>query len=308
MKIFISTTTFARYNNEPLKLLKDAGIKYDLNPYNRKLKECEIEEILKKNSYDGLIAGTEPLTSDVLKNARSLKVISRAGVGLDNLDLASAKKLNLKVYNTPYVLIDSVAELTIGLIICCLRRVTSMDAKIRSNVWKKEMGLLFRDKVLGIIGFGRIGKRVAQLARAFGTKVIFYDLKTIKPSLFRQVSLNKLLSDSDIISIHSSAKDTLIARKEISRVKKGLILVNTSRGSVVNEDSLCRGLRSGKISFAALDVYNNEPYSGKLLKLDNIIFTPHIGSYAKEARIKMETEAVKNLINGLKIAGRGKRR
>ena len=300
MKIFISTTTFARYSNEPLKLLKDAGIKYDLNSYNRKLKECEIGEILKKNSYDGLIAGTEPLTGDVLKNAGSLKAISRAGVGLDNLDLAAAKELNLKIYNTPYVLIDSVAELTIGLIICCLRRVTSMNGKIRSKIWKKEMGLLFRDKILGIIGFGRIGKRVAQLARAFGVKVIFYDLKSIESKLFKQVSLNKLLSDSDIISIHSSAKNTLIAKKEISKMKKGLILVNTSRGSVVNEDSLYQGLRSGKISFAALDVYNNEPYSGKLLKLDNVIFTPHIGSYAKEARIKMETEAVNNLIKGLR--------
>lgn len=308
MKIFISTTTFARYSDEPLKLLKDAGIKYDLNPYNRKLKECEIEKILKKNSYNGLIAGTEPLTGDVLKNAGSLKVISRAGVGLDNLDLATAKTLSLKVYSTPYVLIDSVAELTIGLIICCLRRVTSMNGKIRSKIWKKETGLLFRDKILGIIGFGKIGKRVARLARTFGTQIIFYDLRSISSKLFKQVSLNKLLSDSDIISIHSSAKNTLIARKEISKMKKGLILVNTSRGSVIDEDSLCRGLRSGKVGFAALDVYEQEPYSGKLLKLDNIIFTPHIGSYAKEARIKMEIEAVKNLINGLKIADRGKRR
>lgn len=112
MKVFISTTTFARYSDEPLKLLKDAGIKYDLTPYDRRRKECEIEEILKKDSYDGLIAGTEPLTGDVLKNAGSLKVISRAGVGLDNVDLAAARKLDLKVYNTPYVLIDSVAELT----------------------------------------------------------------------------------------------------------------------------------------------------------------------------------------------------
>ncbi len=307
MKIFISTTIFARYSNEPLKLLRDAGIKYDLNPYNRKLKECEIKKILKNNSYDGLIAGTESLTESVLENAGSLKVISRAGVGLDNLDLAAAKKLNLKVYNTPYVLIDSVAELTIGLIICCLRRVTSMDAKLRSNVWKKEMGLLFRDKLLGIIGFGRIGKKVAHLARAFEAKVIFYDLRSIKSKLFKQVSLDTLLAASDIISIHSSAKDTLIGRKEIAKMKKGLILVNTSRGSAVNEDSLYQGLLSGKISFAALDVYNNEPYSGKLLKLDNIIFTPHIGSYAKEARIKMETEAVKNLIKGLKITGKSKK-
>lgn len=299
MKVFISTTTFAEHSKEPLKSLRRQGLGYSLNPYKRKLKEPEIESILRKDSYAGLIAGTEPLTRKVLENAKSLKVISRVGVGLDNIDLEAARRLSIKVYNTPNVLIDSVAELTIALILCCLRRITCMDRNIREKLWKKEMGSLLKGKILGIVGFGRIGKRVAQLAKVFGTKIIFYDVKTIKSKAFRQVSLNKLLKDSDLISIHSSTKEELIAKDEISKMKKGVVLINTSRGSVIEEDSLYKGLISKRISCVALDVYNNEPYFGKLIHLDNVVLTPHIGSYAEEARIRMETEAVSNLIRGL---------
>ena len=296
MKIFISTSTFAEHSSKPLKFLKKKGIKYGLNPYKRKLTEEEISDILEKGSYCGLIAGTESLTESVLENARTLKAISRVGVGLDNVDLKAAKKRKIKVYNTPSVLIDSVAELTVGLILCCLRKIVSVDRNIRRDVWKKEMGLLFKGKTLGIIGFGRIGRKVAKLARTFGARIIFYDVKLFKTRTFEQVSLNKLLKESDIISIHSSTKEQLISEKEISKMKKGIIFVNTSRGGVVNEKSLYQALKTGKIAVAALDVFDNEPYSGKLLKLENIVLTPHVGSYAKEARIAMEIEAVTNLL------------
>lgn len=301
MKVFISTTTFGEYDKESINLLKRKSISYSINPYKRKLNEEEILGILQNNLYIGLIAGTEPLTKKVLENARSLKVISRVGVGLDNIDLMTANKLNIKVFNTPNVLTDAVAEMTIGLILCCLRKITSVDRNIRNKIWKKEMGSLFKGKILGIIGFGRIGKRVAKLAKTFGAKVIFYDVKSIKSKLFKQVYLAKLLKDSDIISIHTSAKDTLITRKEITKMKNNVIIINTSRGSVIDEDDLYNGLKSGKISFAGLDVFTDEPYTGGMINLDNIVLTPHISSYAKEARIKMETEAVKNLLKGFQF-------
>jgi D-3-phosphoglycerate dehydrogenase len=165
------------------------------------------------------------------------------------------------------------------------------------------MGGLLKGKMLGIIGLGKIGKRVAHLAKAFGARVLFYDVKQVKGWTEKKVSLNELFRRSDIISIHSSTKERLIGEKEISKMKKGVILINTARGEVINENSLYKGLLSGKIAYAALDVYNNEPYSGKLSSLDNVILTPHIGSYAKEARIKMEVEAARNLIKGLKACG-----
>lgn len=166
MRVFISTTTFAECNKETLRLLRKKNIDYVLNPYKRKLTEIEINNILSESSYVGLIAGIEPLTKQVLENAKSLRVISRVGVGLDNIDLHIAKQLNIQVYNTPSALVDCVPELTIGLILCCLRRITSVDRNMRKKVWGKEMGLQFRDKILGIIGFGKMGKKSCSVGKS----------------------------------------------------------------------------------------------------------------------------------------------
>jgi len=302
MKIFISTSSFAKYDKGPLKALKKNRIKYTLNPYKRRLTRDEIFKILKKGQYNGLIAGTEPLSGDVLQEVSPLKVISRVGVGLDNVDLKRARALNIKVYNTPYVLIDSVSELTIGLILSGLRKITSMDKDMRKKRWNKEMGLLLCGKTLGLIGFGKIGRRVAGLAHLFGAKIHYYDIKTIKNTKYKQVSLKKLLKTSDIVSIHASSTKRFITKNAISNMKNGAILVNTSRGSVIDEEALYKALKSGKIAMACLDVFNSEPYSGKLAKLNNVVLTPHIGSYAREARVEMEKEAVGNLIKGFKKA------
>lgn len=300
MKVFISTTTFAQFSRKPLDILKENKIDFVINPLKRKLSEQEIGNFLEEGPYSGLIAGTEPLTRSVFAKAKSLKVISRVGTGMDNIDLSEARRLNLKVYNTPNVLIDSVAELTIGLILNVLRKISLMDRNTHNKIWKKEVGLLFKGKKLGIIGFGKIGRRVAALARAFRVEVIFYDVKAIKTKIAKQVSLVKLIRDADIISIHSSAKDMLISKEEIKNMKDGAVIINTSRGSAIDEEALDDGLKSGKIACVALDVLSNEPYSGKLIESDNCILTPHIGSYAKEARIQMEIEAVNNLVKGSK--------
>lgn len=301
MKVFISTTTFAKEDKAPLEILKNNSIAYTLNSSGQKLTENEIGEILSNGAYSGLIAGTEPLTEKILKNAsKTLKVISRVGMGMDNIDLDAAKAFKIKVYNTPDALTDSVAELAITLILCSLRRITLQDRYLRKGQWKKETGFLFKDKVLGIIGFGRIGKRVAELAGAFGAKVLFYDVKSIDDKRARQVSLDELVKSSDIISIHVGTKDKIFTKREFSRVKPGVVFINTSRGSAIDEDALYEALWSKRIFFGALDVYNNEPYIGKLAGLDNVILTPHIGSYAKEARIEMEKEAAENLIKGFR--------
>lgn len=299
--VFISTTTFAIDDKTPLEILKRNSVAYTLNSNNRKLTENEIGEILSNGAYSGLIAGTEPLTEQVLKNAsKTLKVISRVGTGMDNIDLDAAAALKIRVYNTPDALTDSVAELTITLILSSLRRITLQDRYVRKGQWKKETGFLFKDKVLGIIGFGRIGERVAQLAAAFGAKVLFHDVKKIEDKRAGQVSLDELIKSSDIISIHAGTKDKIFTKREFLMVKPNAVFINTSRGSAIDEDALYEALLARRISFGALDVYNNEPYSGRLTGLDNVILTPHIGSYAKEARIEMEREAAENLIKGLR--------
>ena len=299
MKVFISTTTFAKYSDEPLKLLKNARVNHSLNPHNRKLNEHEIKEILKNNNYEDLIAGTEPLTRDVLKEARSLNVISGVGVGIDNIDLEAARESGIKVFYTPEAPTDAVAEFTIDLILNALRHLNLMDSNIRNGIWNKKMGLLFRGKALGIIGFGRIGKRVAEIAKSFGVDVVFSDVQKIETPLAKRVSLEELLNSSDIVTIHASGKNTIISEKEIEQMKDGAILINAARGGMVDEEALYDALVSGKISYAAIDTFTKEPYKGKLSELENVILTPHIGSYAKEARIRMEIEAVENLIKGL---------
>jgi len=159
---------------------------------------------------------------------------------------------------------------------------------------------------VGIIGFGDIGKRVGELVNAFGASAIICDVQSLKfpAGEFEQVSIGELLSRSDIISIHASGDQTIIGPAELGQIKKkGVVLINTARGGLIDEDALYESLMDGTIGYACLDVFTKEPYLGKLLALENVLLTPHIGSYARESRKAMEAMAVANLINGLKDSG-----
>lgn len=297
-KIIITTTSFGEYDEEPLNILGRAGFEIILNPYKRKLEKDEIVELCK--DVVGIIAGTETLDAPTIRKLTCLKVISRCGTGLDNVDLESAKKLDIKVFNTPDTSTLAVAELTVGLILDLLRKTSLMDREIRNGLWKKRTGNLLHEKRIGIIGFGRIGKKVAELLKPFEC-VLFYNDPFIEGEYFgvRCLHFDDLLKRADIVSIHASTKSELLGEKEIRLMKSGAWLVNVSRGEVVNEDALYRALKENCLAGAALDVFKQEPYTGSLRELDNVILTPHIGSYAKETRIKMEREAVENLLKGL---------
>jgi D-3-phosphoglycerate dehydrogenase len=302
--VYISTSTFAKYSQESILALRMAGYNVELNHLGRHLTETEIGQILHEKPIIGLIAGTEPLTEKVLKNSASLKVISRCGTGLDNVDLNAAEKFGMKVYNTPDAPTDAVAELTLGLILDCIRNISNADRSIRNGKWNKPMGELLGAKTVGIVGYGRIGKAVARLVRAFGSKVLAYDIepKEIKKGV-HFVSLEKLLSEADVVTLHlpyNPAKGKLITKDNIAMMKNGAYLINTSRGELVDENALYAVLKSGKLAGAGLDVFEREPYNGPLTELDNLVLTPHIGSYARQARIKMEGKAVENLLKGLK--------
>jgi D-3-phosphoglycerate dehydrogenase len=302
MNILISTSSFAEYDKS---ILDDIPEEFNviLNPYKKTLNESEIGELLVQYEVNGLIAGVETLTMEVLTAANTLKVISRCGAGLDNVDLKAAAKLGIKVFNTPDAPTNAVAELTLGLILNCLRKISFSDRGIRKGTWRKTMGNLLQGRVVGIIGFGRIGKTVGNLVRAFGAEVIYNDL--VKDSEFdwaRCVKLDELLRSADIISLHLPLVDTsdyFINAEKISLMKEGAILINTSRGRLVDEDALYDALESGKLASAGFDVFEKEPYSGKLAEVDNAVLTCHIGSYATESRILMERQAVENLLKGL---------
>jgi len=305
LRVLISTTSFAEHDNSPLRLLESNGFEAVLNPHGRKLKPEEVVALAK--GCVGIIAGTEPLTEEVLRQLPDLKAISRCGVGLDNVDTNAARKRGVAVSSTPDAPTQAVAELTLGLILNALRRISFMDRQVRGGAWSKEVGGLLSGKTVGIIGLGRVGRRVAELLEPFGVKILANepkpDKKWVKDNKVCLTSLEELLRESDIVTLHipyTEQNHNLISAERVKIMKRGAILINTSRGGLVDEDALYHALKSGHLGGAALDAMETEPYRGPLKELDNVILTPHIGSYALEARVQMEIEAARNLINLLK--------
>lgn len=302
--VLISTRSFGVYDKTPISILQKNGFEIKFNPYGKILNEDELINLIE--DVDGLIAGTEDLNSKVLKSAKNLKVISRCGVGLDNIDLNTAHELGIKVLNTPTSVIQAVAELTLSLILSLLRRITQSDRNIRQGIWKPIMGCLLQDKKVGIIGLGRIGKQLVKLLTPFSPQILAFDINPdhifCASNNIRLVPKEELLISSDIISLHipySPEVNYFIDTHDFELMKTSSIFVNTSRGGLVNEKALYSHLKGNKESYAGIDTFEKEPYSGPLIELENIILTSHIGSYARESRIQMEIEAAENLVNNL---------
>jgi len=300
-RILATTSSFGTDNPGIMDHFEREGFQITVNPYARKITEGELGELLAKYKPVGILAGVETITRAVMEKARGhLKVISRVGVGWDNVDREAAEELGIKVFRTAGVLNQAVAELTIGMILSALRAIPFQDRQVRSGVWKKGMGRLLQDKVVGVIGFGDIGRHVGKLITAFGAKVIFCDPLPKDVPWASPVSMRDLLARADIITLHASGSELILGEKEIHTLcKKGVIIVNTARGGLLDEQALCEGLQSGQVACACLDVFENEPYEGPLVDLENVNLTPHIGSYAREARVRMEEMAVENLVKGL---------
>lgn len=301
-KILVSPSSFAEYSAKPLEELSAAGFEAVINPYKRRLKPEEVIALGK--DCVGIIAGVEELNGKVLSELKDLCVISRVGTGIENIALQAAKERGIIIRNTPDAPRQSVAELTVGLIIGLIRNIPLEDRLLREGRWEKRMGRLLSGKSMGIIGIGRIGKRVAELLGPMDVDIAAYDLapdlKWAQTHKVKILPLKDLLAVSDIITLHISSNGLILGYNEFAMIKKGAYLVNISRGEVIDEAALYDALKEGRLSGAALDVFVDEPYKGPLSTLDNVILTPHIGSYAMEARIAMELEATRNLIKEMK--------
>jgi D-3-phosphoglycerate dehydrogenase len=226
---------------------------------------------------------------------------------MDNVDIEYANSKNIKVLNTPDGPTRAVAELTVGMVFSLLRRIPQADSNMKKQIWKKETGNLLLEKKIGIIGLGRIGRMVAEMFRALGNPVIGYDIlpdkKWAEQTNVQLCEFNEVLEQSDILTLHvpgSNEKKPIITKTELEYCKISSILINITRGGVIDESALYEALVEGKIKAAAIDVFEDEPYSGPLSTLDNVILTPHIGSYASEGKLQMEIDSVINLINALK--------
>ncbi|MEQ1708692.1 MAG: phosphoglycerate dehydrogenase [Terricaulis sp.] len=296
--ICITTSSFDVAGNAHLADLQAKGFEVLKNPWNKQLSEAQAIEFIGGNDPVGVIAGVEPWTRAVMSSAPSLKVLSRLGVGLDMIDFQAAADRGVEIRSTPDAPAPAVAELTLGLILAMLRKVASLDRRLRQGEWAKAQGPLLAGKSVGVIGYGRIGRRVGDLLSAFGAAPLPYDPLTAPGEL------NAVLAASDIVTLHmpfSPDVRHVIDAHAIANMKRGAYLVNASRGGLVDEAALHDALVSGHLAGAALDVYEQEPYAGPLCALESIVLTPHIGSAAIEVRKRMETEAAANLVEALGI-------
>ena len=304
-KVLITTSSFSLGNFAQAKSLHDAGISIEVNPHGRRLSEDEVAELVATDVI-AILAGLEPLTDRVLSKAKSLRVIARCGTGLDSVDLLAASRLGIDVFNTPDAPTQAVAELTIAHMLNSLRHISTTDSNMRSGKWTPTMGSLLATKTVGLIGVGRIGSAVAKLAQAFGARVIGFDPVVNSHNSVELLSLDEVLNQSDIVSLHVPINDQthhIVNASAISRMKPGSIVVNVSRGGLIDESALHDALKSQHLSGAALDCFEDEPYSGPLLQIPGVHVTAHMGSYARETRDLMEVEASTNLVNGLRKRG-----
>ena len=304
--VLITTYPFGTLNKSPIDILMQIeylGYKYYLNKFKRKLTAKEHIEQLKKYDPEIIIAGTEKYSNDILNNCPSLKLISRVGIGLDSIDLAECNNRNILVTNTPDAPTNAVAELTIGQILSLIRRTWVVNNEVKSGKWSRYIGKELINCRVGVIGVGRIGKSVIEKLKSLQPKEILYtDIDSEKKYFDNHIwaSKKQILEECDIITIHiplNSNNINYIGKKELKLTKADAMIINTSRGGIVNENDLYDWLSSNPGASAAIDVFDKEPYVGNLINLDNILLTPHLGSCSYKSRHDMEVGAAKNALN-----------
>jgi len=292
-KVLVSDPIF----EEGLALLEQRGCRVKIA---WDLPKAELANII--GEYDALIVrSATKVTADLIARGKNLKVIGRAGDGLDNVDQEEARKHGITVVNTPHIASASVAELAIGFLLALARNIVSGTETLREGKWLKEefMGTEVAGKTLGIIGCGSIGREVKKLALAMGMNVLTVDICVSEEF----IPLDAMLPQADFLSIHVPLNQhtrNLLSTREFDKMKKGVLLVNTSRGGVVDEEALYQALVQGKVKGAALDVFAQEPpKNNKLLTLSNVIATPHVGAQTFEAQTRTSVQIAKKVIDAL---------
>jgi len=286
-----------RIADEGIRLMEEKGYQVTKG-WN--LPKTELPKIV--GEYDALIVrSATKVKADLIANAKKLKVIGRAGEGLDNIDLEKAREMDIAVVNTPHVSAMSVAELTIAHLLALARGIVEGTLTLREGKWAKEelMGVEVNGKTLGIIGCGSIGKTVERLALALGMKVLGVDACVYD----RFVPLDEMLHEADFITIHvplTPHTRHMLSTKEFNMMKNGVMLIDCSRGGVVDQEALYQALVSGKVKAAAVDVFEEEPpKNSKLLTLRNVYATPHIGAQTQEAQLRASIQIAKKVIEAL---------
>lgn len=300
------TSVFLHPGDEVDRLLRNAGFHTVHAPLTRARSEDELRELL--TEVDGVVAASDPFTAAVLASAPKLRVIARTGVGYDAIDVDAATDQGTVVCNAPGVNRQSVAELTLALLLMCARRIAPMIEDVRHGGWNRPSGRELSGATLGIVGLGAIGRDVATLAARFGMRILAHD-RVIDEAFAAEygieiVGLDELLGCSDFVTLHlflSPETHHLISRERLARMKAAAYLINTSRGPVVDEAALVDALQTGVIAGAALDVVEHEPLpaDAAIRTLPNVVLTPHIGGATEQARARSGVIAAHSVISVL---------
>ena len=263
------------------------------------------KEKIKENIIDAeviIVRSDTQINKELIDISKKLKIIGRSGVGTDNIDLAEASSRKIHVTNTPEANVISAAELTVGLIISAARNITGANNSVKKNEWERSqfMGVELHNKQLGLIGFGKVAKLVSTRMQSFDMKIVFYDpFIDSSTDTEKKVELDELLNTSDFISIHipkNNETENLISKEKLSLIKKGAVIINTSRGGLVDEEEVFNLVKENKLYSAGLDVYETEPHKlKKEYENSKVITLPHLGASTREAQIRAGQQLVKNI-------------
>jgi len=289
MKIVISD----RMEEEVVEMIREIGdVSYRPEDLNAELADAQVLIVRSATTVD----------RQLLEAGPGLKAVARAGVGIDNIDTKECESRGIRVINTPGASRNAVAELALGLMICSMRNVQKSHHQMKSGIWDKKhlTGTEIEGKTLGIIGYGRIGSALGRKAAALGMNIIAYNPPPRhEDEIVMYIdSFDEFLSKADVISLHTILTDEtrhMINQDSISKMRDGVFIINTARGALIEEDALYEGCRSGKVAAAAIDVFEHEPYEGKLLELDNVYLSPHLGASTKEAQLRIGSELVEKI-------------
>lgn len=294
MKVVVGASSFGDAAPEVVEILRSKKIEVVKNPYGRKMNQ---EEIIKHlQGADGLLAGLEPLNEEVFAQCPDLKAIARIGIGMDNVDQAAAARHKIRVSNTPEGPTNAVAEMTLTALLSICHNLIDANEDIHNGIWKKRIGKSIQGLKVLVIGYGHIGQKTAGLLKGLGAEISIYD--KYMPEISTH-SLEQGIARADVITLHASGREEIISRELINQMKEGVIILNSARGSLVNEQALYDALRSGKVAAFWGDALWEEPYAGIIKDCKNAVLTPHICTYTTSCRASMEKQAVENLLGDL---------
>lgn len=298
--VFVALQQFCEDSDAPRQELLRAGFQIQENRTGRRLRREELPDLLR--AADAVLAGVEPYNEDLFKGLARLRCISRCGVGTDTIDLEAARARGIAVLTTSEEVVEPVAQMTVAMILALARNLHLHGSDFQRGEWKKRTGHLLSEWTVGLVGFGRIGRAVHRLLQPFACGFLVHDPKLsgkTLPAAVRNVSLEVLLAESDLVSVHAArapGEGPLLGKREFSLMRPGSRLVNTARGHLVDEEALCEALESGRLSGAALDVFHEEPYWGKLTRLPQVLCTPHVSSLTARSRVEMELRCARNVV------------